>query len=151
MKFRIFLNPMEYINISVFRGSWSHQFWAAISSKIPSVGCGTNVSFQSLCNAIWIFPIGVPPSGQSATWVKFYPKSVFKGFEMLIRITFLHMHSWQVSPGVCTQLHGFLSQTLFIFSLALSNLLRIFFSLLQQDTVYFYNYACLWTNIGRSD
>lgn len=58
MKFRIFLNPIKYINISVFRGSWSHQFLAALSSKILSVGCGTNVSsvFKAFAKIFGFFP-----------------------------------------------------------------------------------------------
>lgn len=88
--------------------------------------------------------MGAPPSGQPENWVEFYPKPIFKVFEMLIRVTSFQVYKLTVSPGVCTQLRGSRSQATSssLSPLALSNFLRISSSVLQ-GTLYFYNYACL--------
>lgn len=69
----------------------------------------------------------------------------FKVLEMLIRIKSLQVSRWTVSPGVCTQLPGSGSQapSSSFSPLAPSNFLRTCSSVLQQGTIYFYNYACL--------
>lgn len=103
-------------------------------------------SFQSL--SMWIFPVSAPPSGQYATWVEFYPISQFSVFEMLIRITSLHLYQLTGSSGFCTQLHKSPSQVLFFSTWHFPiSWIRPFLAF-QPGTVYIYSHACLMWNMG---
>lgn len=79
--------------------------------------------------------MGALSSGQSAVYMKCYLTSVFQVFETVIRIRSLHVHRLTVLPRCLYTISwiSFPSSFLFILSLALTNLLRISFSVLQAE------------------
>lgn len=90
-----------------------------------SVDFGFSVChFQNLGSTVWIYPVNVPPSSQSDTWVGVCPL-VLNIFAMLFRLR-SDMYSFGVSLGI----HMRLSRTAFPSS-SLSEIVLVFFGSLS--------------------
>lgn len=91
---------------------FSRKFtWLGLGCEFQSVFCEQwfqyLLNFQSLASTLWIWPMCVPPNGQSGSWVMIFLVS-FQIIGMLFRIRPKHNQSWAQEfvnnfMGLCPQ------------------------------------------------